>query len=202
MLFVPVVSKSGKPLMPCHPARARELVRNGKAVRRFSVKRGTYHVIRTDGTEIVREEKPTIAKINRELGCDTLSSVSLTRRNAHQPSLVMMVHDTGMFDGLPVNEKASALQREAKGQAYPYEIHGPVVVVDDEDFRVTRFMSVAVYVNSAVYFGTLPVLNWEEVGPFITQNGFLTSNEDGMLWFPASVIEKIVSPSAVMLEAL
>jgi len=36
-LFVPVVGKSGKPLMPCHPARARELVRKGKAVRRFKV---------------------------------------------------------------------------------------------------------------------------------------------------------------------
>ena len=33
MLFVPVVSSSGKPLMPCHPARARELIRKGKAIR-------------------------------------------------------------------------------------------------------------------------------------------------------------------------
>ncbi len=36
MLYVPVVSSTGKPLMPCHPARARELVRKGRAVRRFS----------------------------------------------------------------------------------------------------------------------------------------------------------------------
>jgi len=35
MLYVPVVSSTGKPLMPCHPARARELVRKGRAVRRF-----------------------------------------------------------------------------------------------------------------------------------------------------------------------
>jgi hypothetical protein len=34
-LFVPVQDKNGKPLMPCHPARARELVCKGKAVRRF-----------------------------------------------------------------------------------------------------------------------------------------------------------------------
>ncbi|WP_460036205.1 RRXRR domain-containing protein [Methylothermus subterraneus] len=34
-MYVPVVSKTGKPLMPCHPARARELVRKGRAVRRF-----------------------------------------------------------------------------------------------------------------------------------------------------------------------
>jgi len=35
LLFVPVISSVGKPLMPSHPARARELVRKGKAVRRF-----------------------------------------------------------------------------------------------------------------------------------------------------------------------
>lgn len=35
MLYIPVVDSAGAPLMPCHPARARELVRNGKAVRRF-----------------------------------------------------------------------------------------------------------------------------------------------------------------------
>ena len=35
MFYVPVVSSTGKPLMPCHPARARQLVREGKAVRRF-----------------------------------------------------------------------------------------------------------------------------------------------------------------------
>ena len=36
MLYVPVIGKTGRPLMPCHPARARELVRKGKAVRRFN----------------------------------------------------------------------------------------------------------------------------------------------------------------------
>ncbi|HEX2243525.1 MAG TPA: RRXRR domain-containing protein, partial [Gammaproteobacteria bacterium] len=36
MVYVPVVSKTGRPLMPCHPARARELVQKGKAVRRFN----------------------------------------------------------------------------------------------------------------------------------------------------------------------
>src|SRR5690606_41228753 len=35
MQYVAVVSKTDKPLMPCHPARARELIRKGRAVRRF-----------------------------------------------------------------------------------------------------------------------------------------------------------------------
>jgi hypothetical protein len=42
MLYVPVVSNTGSPLMPCHPARARELVRKGRAVRRFN--RGLFYI--------------------------------------------------------------------------------------------------------------------------------------------------------------
>lgn len=42
MLYVPVISSTGDPLMPCHPARARALVRAGKAVRRFD--RGLFYL--------------------------------------------------------------------------------------------------------------------------------------------------------------
>jgi hypothetical protein len=35
-IYVPVVSSTGTPLMPCHPARARQLVKEGKAIRRFT----------------------------------------------------------------------------------------------------------------------------------------------------------------------
>jgi len=42
MLYVPVVSSTGKPLMPCHPARSRELVRQKKALRRFN--RGVFYI--------------------------------------------------------------------------------------------------------------------------------------------------------------
>jgi YD repeat-containing protein len=42
MQYVPVVSAIGKALMPCHPARARQLVRTGKAVRRFD--RGLFYI--------------------------------------------------------------------------------------------------------------------------------------------------------------
>jgi hypothetical protein len=34
--YVPVISKTGKPLMPCHPARARQLMHKGKAVGYFN----------------------------------------------------------------------------------------------------------------------------------------------------------------------
>jgi len=42
MQYVAVVSSTGKALMPCHPARARELVTKGRGVRRFD--RGLFYV--------------------------------------------------------------------------------------------------------------------------------------------------------------
>jgi hypothetical protein len=42
VLYVPVVNAAGKPLMPCHPARARELVRKSRALRRFN--RGIFYI--------------------------------------------------------------------------------------------------------------------------------------------------------------
>ena len=48
-LWVPVVSKTGTPLMPCHPARARKLVRNNKAIRRF--KEGLFYIQLTEREE-------------------------------------------------------------------------------------------------------------------------------------------------------
>lgn len=41
-MYVPVVSSTGKPLMPCHPARARELVQRSNAIRRFS--KGIFYI--------------------------------------------------------------------------------------------------------------------------------------------------------------
>lgn len=42
MQYVPVLSSTGERLMPCHAARARELVRKGRAVRRFD--RGLFYI--------------------------------------------------------------------------------------------------------------------------------------------------------------
>jgi len=42
MRFVPVLSRTGQRLMPCHAARARELLRTGRAVRRFD--RGLFYL--------------------------------------------------------------------------------------------------------------------------------------------------------------
>jgi hypothetical protein len=46
ILYVPVVSSAGKSLMPCHPARANELIRKGKALRRF--RKGLFYIKLTE----------------------------------------------------------------------------------------------------------------------------------------------------------
>ncbi len=49
MQYVPVLSSIGQKLMPCHAARARELVRKGRAVRRFD--RGLFYIQLVDRAE-------------------------------------------------------------------------------------------------------------------------------------------------------
>jgi hypothetical protein len=55
MNHVPVVSITGLPLMPCHPARARQLIRGNRAIKRFS--RGLVYLqmttVSTDETQEV-----------------------------------------------------------------------------------------------------------------------------------------------------
>ena len=60
MLYVPVVGAEGKPLMPCHPARARELVRCGRAARRHN--RGLFYIKLVDRTDGATQ--PVVAGID------------------------------------------------------------------------------------------------------------------------------------------
>ena len=108
MLFVPVVSSTNKPLMPCHPARARQLVRNGKALRRFN--RGLFYIKltqRADGTTqpvslgidpgskfegfTVQSEAHTFENINAEAvtwvkdAIETRRNLRRSRRNRKTP---------------------------------------------------------------------------------------------------------------------
>jgi hypothetical protein len=94
------------------------------------VKRGEYRVIKVDGTETLFEEKPSIQKIYRAIGCDCVDTVILDR-NLQQ---IMMVDDTGMCDGKPANPKATALYRSICKPGTLHSIHGDVAIVNDGDF--------------------------------------------------------------------
>lgn len=93
--------------------------------------KGAYRVIRVDGTDTVIHSKPTLRAVHEAIGTACVDTVILDR----VCQVVMIVDDTGMVDGKPVNEKATALAREAFGSRYPHSIHGDVAIVNDEDFE-------------------------------------------------------------------
>lgn len=85
-------------------------------------------VIRVDGTVTELPRPITILRACELINADTLDSVMLTD-GIH----VMLVDDTGMVSGRPVNPEATRLYRE-RAPGSPYSIHGDVVIVPDSDF--------------------------------------------------------------------
>lgn len=94
------------------------------------IKRGTYLIIRVDGTEVEIPQKPSIAKIHRDIECQGCDAVILDQKNM----IVMIVDDTGMVDRKPVNNKATALYHAICKPGTVHVIHGDVAIVNDEDF--------------------------------------------------------------------
>ncbi len=99
----------------------------------MKVKRGEYKIIRADGTEEIISQRPTLSAVHKAIGCDCCDTVILTR-GSDEP-IVMMVDDTGMIDGKPVNPKATELYHSVSRPGNPYSIHGDVVIVNDGDFE-------------------------------------------------------------------
>ena len=93
---------------------------------------GEYRILNVDGTESLIDERPTIRRLLLQIGAETIDCVTLRMT---RPAIVMIVDDTGMLDHKPVNQKASELMRATRGGPdYPYDIHGNVAIVNDDDF--------------------------------------------------------------------
>ena len=90
------------------------------------MKQTAYKVIRTDGSETIHEGTPSIAEIQRFIGCDGLDTVTIDRVR----ETVMFVDDTGVLAGKPVNAKATALYHSVCKPGTLHRIHGDVVIVD------------------------------------------------------------------------
>lgn len=95
------------------------------------VERGSFKVIRVDGSEQLFDEKPTLAKVHRAIGCECFDTVILDRKR----EIVMLVDDTGAVDNKPINRKATALYHSVCFPGNPYSIHGDVAIVCDGDFE-------------------------------------------------------------------
>lgn len=88
-------------------------------------------LIKADGSEQEFEHPLTMPDITKMIAASCLDAVAL--KHLGQPLHVMMVDDTGLCDGKPINEKATELYHlNCRPGAGP--IAGDVVIVLDEDF--------------------------------------------------------------------
>ena len=109
MQYVPVLSSTGQRLMPCHAARARQLVREGKAIRRFD--RGLFYI------QLLDRETGTIQPI--AIGIDpgskkealTVKSQARTFLNI-QADAVTWVQEA--------EENSTIMRRTRRGRNTPY----------------------------------------------------------------------------------
>lgn len=94
-----------------------------------SIQRGTFKIIRSDGSEDLVQGKPTIERIQQAINANTLDIVNL-----RHDDLIMLVDDSGYESNLPVNEAASALYLKRCKPGTSWQIRGDVVLVNDLDF--------------------------------------------------------------------
>ncbi len=94
-----------------------------------SVKRGEFLLITTGGEERLVTMKPFPATIRTLLGAECLDMLIIDFEHAQ----IMVIDDTGMLDGKPINTRASEIYRSACKPGAKQSIHGDVVVANDED---------------------------------------------------------------------
>jgi hypothetical protein len=94
------------------------------------IQRGTFKILRTDGTEELIREKPTLARIYKEIHADIVDTVLLDRDS----TLLMVVDDTGMIDNKLINPQATALYLSVYKPGTDWAICGDVALVYDQDF--------------------------------------------------------------------
>jgi hypothetical protein len=86
-----------------------------------------HRLIRVDGTQLVLDTRPSLDEIRRLIGCDALDIVIINRRR----QTFMLVDDTGMIDGKPVNAEATRRYHAICKPNTTHQIYGDVVILDD-----------------------------------------------------------------------
>ena len=85
------------------------------------------HIIRVDGTE-ERASVAHISNVSKLIGADTMDSFNL------RDGRVVMVDDTGMIDGKPVNAAATKLYHGICRPGTVHQIHGDVAILVDGEW--------------------------------------------------------------------
>lgn len=95
--------------------------------------RGQWKVVRVDGTIEVNLGKPSIHEVLAAIKATSLDTVML-RENGVHTGVVMLVDDTGLTDGKPVNTVATQLYHAQCIPGTTHPICGDVAICDDSDF--------------------------------------------------------------------
>lgn len=98
----------------------------------WSVPRGSYCIIRSNGVRIVVKKKPTLQLLHEGIGCSGIDMIMLTR-GEQGAELAMAVDDVGALENKPENPHALVIVRGYK-PGYPGPIYGDVILIDDRDF--------------------------------------------------------------------
>ena len=100
----------------------------------IDIERNTYVVIRVNGTRETHTAPFRLDDIGRQIGAACLDAIILTKRR-NQADLVMVVDDTGMIYGKPVNPEATRLYHEVRKPGTTYKIRGDVAILHDSEVR-------------------------------------------------------------------
>jgi hypothetical protein len=112
------------------------------------IERGTFLIIRTDGSELLMRVRPTIERIEKVLGFSALEFVRIGK--ADDSDLVMAIDDNGYVveavvdrnvtrlvsirANHPVNEKATAFYHAICRPGTTHQIVGDVAIMHDSEF--------------------------------------------------------------------
>jgi hypothetical protein len=106
-----------------------ETCASAAAARKGRALMATVEILRVGGGHEVHElpRHRLLQAIQRLIGCTCCDVVNL------RDGRVMLVDDTGLVDGKPTNDAATAIYRR-KAPSSPYPIAGDVAIAHDKDF--------------------------------------------------------------------
>jgi hypothetical protein len=96
----------------------------------IDIQRGSFKVLRVDGSEHIVPEKPNFKLIGEMIGADCFDTVRLKQ----YPPIVMVVDDIGAMRDKPVNEAATQLYLSVCKPGTTWQIRGDVAICHDHDF--------------------------------------------------------------------
>jgi hypothetical protein len=113
--------------------RARGLL--GPTMPSLAVPRGSYRLVRTDGTETTAAAEPVLRGVYRALGCKPRCARIISYDEDGDPVMMMEYDSNGAKNGKPLNPQATELARRVWDPDHYYpQIYGDVALINYADY--------------------------------------------------------------------